>query len=114
MNQIPVVDRRSKAIVWISPSEVLYIKYDKTGTLVYTRNKEYRGFHVLEDWQLLLQPFGFVRVDRGNIVNLHQIEHLSERAVFFSPPYDVRINSLFATASEEGLKKLKREMRDKR
>lgn len=55
--------------------DVLYLQRDGgEGLSFHTFDEEYKALLRVEDWAHYLHPMGFLRIDRGTIVNLHKAE----------------------------------------
>ncbi|QHW31459.1 LytTR family transcriptional regulator [Paenibacillus rhizovicinus] len=53
--------------------DVIYIQTSSDGTLVFhTEHEEYRLLNKVEEWSRMLRGLGYLRVDRGTIVNMNQ------------------------------------------
>jgi len=59
----------------LDTQDVLYLQTNGRGGLhFYTYEDEYKAVSMLKDWAALLQAEGFIRTDRGTIVNVRKIE----------------------------------------
>ncbi|BBH22327.1 hypothetical protein Back11_36720 [Paenibacillus baekrokdamisoli] len=56
--------------------DILLLQTDGKGRLCFhTFEGEYRAVERVGDWEYYLRQMGFLRTDRGTIVNLHKVEH---------------------------------------
>jgi len=62
----------------IDPADsILYLQTDKTGRVrLYAPSHTYKPVQSVEEWASLLGAAGFVRVDRGTIVNMNKVHEL--------------------------------------
>jgi DNA-binding LytR/AlgR family response regulator len=63
---------------FINPKDnILYLQTNKSGKVrFYSAMHIYKPVQSVEEWSGLLSPAGFVRVDRGTIVNLNKVNEL--------------------------------------
>jgi len=60
---------------WLNVEDIAYLQTNGQGKLhVYTYNETYRPISLLREWGVLLQKEGFLKIDRGTIVNARMIE----------------------------------------
>lgn len=60
---------------WLNVEDIAYLQTNGQGKLhVYTYNETYRPISLLREWGVLLQKEGFLKIDRGTIVNVRMIE----------------------------------------
>ena len=90
----------------VNPHDVCYIKADLAE--VYVKSKNASGYmsNNISDLEVSLEPFGFVRVHRSYLVNLHKIKSLSsiENSKFIITFYDIDDELI---SSKEGAKYLR-------
>ncbi|BBH22477.1 hypothetical protein Back11_38220 [Paenibacillus baekrokdamisoli] len=69
--QIPVKDTKGNIHMLDVHRDVLYMQTNRKGSLLFhTGNEVFQSIQRVEEWALLLDSAGFLRVDRGTIVNL--------------------------------------------
>ncbi len=71
---LPLFDREGICSFVNLTEKILYLQTNGYGKIrLYSGADEYRPVHTVEEWFKLLGQSGFVRVDRGTIVNLRKV-----------------------------------------
>ncbi|MEJ8548129.1 hypothetical protein [Brevibacillus borstelensis] len=111
MEKIPLLqqkeDGNSKA-TWVPIKDILLFKAAKHGYAVYAKSEKeesLRTFHILEDWMVLLKPYGFERTDVGNIINISEAKHYVNKQVYFDDVLNTE-SPVFGTVSKPNFKRL--------
>ncbi|BBI31355.1 LytTR family DNA-binding domain-containing protein [Cohnella abietis] len=59
----------------LDAQNIVYLQTNGAGELaIYSYDEKYRVLSKVKDWTLLLQDAGFIRIDRGTVVNTRSIE----------------------------------------
>lgn len=95
----------------LSTQDIAYIQTNGQGELqFYTHDETYRPISLLKEWAALLKNEGFVRLDRGTIVNTRMIESLDpDLRVVTIPLMNGAVTIPFA---EKTRRKLEKELRN--
>jgi DNA-binding LytR/AlgR family response regulator len=90
----------------VNIEDLIFIRPTAEGPEFYTKDNVYFYPTTLEELQILFKDFGFERLDRTNIVNLHQVQAYDAKArkVYFEHPWTR--HSKFATVSEANVSKV--------
>ncbi|MEK4565166.1 LytTR family DNA-binding domain-containing protein [Alkalihalobacillus sp. FSL R5-0424] len=70
--QLPVKNSRNE-VVFISADEVLYLIREGRDIFVHTSKTRYSIINSLNDFEALLQPSGFEKLDKSNLVNMEKV-----------------------------------------
>lgn len=111
MEKIPLLHQKgdgSSETQWVPIQDILMMKASKYGYTVQAKVHEgfdLRTFHILEDWMVLLQQYGFERTDVGNIINLKEAKHYINKQVYFEDELDLK-SPVFGTVSRPNFKRL--------
>jgi DNA-binding LytR/AlgR family response regulator len=105
--QVRLLDRDGKPCT-VSVADIIAIRPTSDGPELYTKDAVYYFPSTLEEFQILFEEFGFVKLDRTNLVNLNNVQVFDSKArkVYFEYPWSE--NSKFATVSEANVHKVER------
>lgn len=71
---LPLFDSYGNLSMVNVPEEILYLQTDGCGGLYfYSENYEYSAAKLVGEWESLLSNEGFLRIDRGTIVNMQKV-----------------------------------------
>lgn len=111
MDKIPFLqlnDDGNSETAWVPIDEILLMKAAKHGYTVFAKSEKempLRTFHILEDWMMLLKPYGFERTDVGNIINMNEAKHYINKQVYFDDVLNPK-SPVFGTVSKPNFKRL--------
>lgn len=81
---LPVIDRKNAedegVATAITAGEILYCDYFKTMLMIHTPDKTYSIKMAMSDAGTLLKKFGFIRLDKGVILNPYRLTHVDKEA----------------------------------
>ncbi|RXZ79907.1 LytTR family transcriptional regulator [Paenibacillaceae bacterium] len=78
--QVPVVTLQGTPDVLRLDQDVVYLQSNGRGSLSFhSYDQEFKAVQRIEEWSNVLLQRGFLRVDRGTIVNLHRIIALDRK-----------------------------------
>ena len=74
--------KKDNEIISIMSDDILFAEAYDNYTNLYTSEKKFLISHTLKSVEEKLQPHGFFRVHRSNLINFHAIDSISENYVF--------------------------------
>ena len=113
MDKLPLLHQKHDGTYetqWVPIQDILLMKAGKYGYTVHAKvdnSMNLRTFHILEDWLVLLQPYGFERTDVGNIINLNEAKHYKNKEVYFDDNISPN-NPVIGTVSRPNYERLKK------
>lgn len=70
-----------EGIYWVDlPQDITYLSHSKNKIEIHTQDDVYYMLTTLEDWRKVLKPYGFEKLDVGNIVNMNKVVSFDEKA----------------------------------
>ncbi len=70
---LPLLDSRGKHCL-LDVQEIVYLQTNGAGELtIYSYDEKYKTISMVKDWSQFLQNAGFIRLDRGTVVNTRNI-----------------------------------------
>lgn len=87
IKKIIVKDKEQEHLIYIK--DILYISAEDKYTIIYTDNNRYFDYKSLKDYEELLADYGFYRIHRKHLINMHH--HKSLKKGFVTLSQDVEL-----------------------
>lgn len=97
----------------LDPEEIYYFDTVDRRTFAYTRDKTYQVFQTISALEEKLADFGFVRINKANLVNIYQIKKIKPESnmrisAVLRNEEKLQINRSYKHSFEEYLKKVRK------
>lgn len=105
--QIPVLSQDLKSLHWLELSDICFTAIEGRSLAYYTIDTVYYHIRTLEELLIALQPEGFEKLDRVNLVCMNNITYYDSEygKVFFDEVIDNQ--SIYTTVSSSYMRKVK-------